>query len=45
MSMVLKIVLVGVAYVAVLWAADSAILKESVSYLFSKKGRRGHEER
>ena len=45
MSLVLKIVLVGVAYVAVLWAADSAILKESVSYLFSKKGRRGHEER
>ena len=43
-SLVLKIILVGVTYVAVLWAAGSVILKESLSYLFGKGERSNHEK-
>ena len=43
-SLALKIILVGVAYVAILWAAGSVILKESVSYLFGKKERIDYEK-
>ena len=43
-SLFLKIVLVSVSYVVILWAAGSVILKESMSYLFSKEERSNHEK-
>ena len=43
-SLFLKIVLVSVPYVVILWAAGSVILKESMSYLFSKEERSNHEK-
>lgn len=37
LSLLLKVVIVGTLYVAMLWIAGSVILKESVGYLFNKK--------
>ncbi|MBO7418746.1 MAG: lipopolysaccharide biosynthesis protein [Bacteroidaceae bacterium] len=37
LSLLLKVVIVGTLYVAILWIAGSVILKESVGYLFNKK--------
>ena len=43
LSLALKVLIVGVLYVAVLWIAGSVILKESISFIMAKRERRQDE--
>ena len=44
LSLLLKVIIVAVCYVAVLWLAGSVILKESVNFVIGRLGRRRHED-